>query len=169
MSTRPARVAALAVAVALAACEPPPPDEPSPPDEPPESRPEAQEVRHLGTDESCQRTPEGPLTRPFQTITVEDGGIVVEPDSVMQPPAAGIFGWTSPDHSWRITYPEGESPLDTAEASLTGAPGELVWAGVREDAPCRFYKFDVQVWGGDLEDTLEVDPGGGVQPFQYGG
>lgn len=157
MRTRPAPVVAIAALVALAACDFPRED----------GRPAADEIRYMGTDSTCRTTPDRPLTRPFQTITVEDGEVVVDPDTVMQPPSAGVFGWTSPDHHWRITYPEGESPLDSA--SYTGEPGELVWAGVREDVACRFYKYDVEVWGEGLRDTLVVDPGGFVQPYRYGG
>lgn len=164
MRIRPAPVVALAALVALAGCGQEQPDGDRPPQD---GRQVADEVRFMGTDSTCQETPTRPMTRPFQTITVEDGEIVVDPDTVIQPPEAGVFGWMSPDHHWRISYPEGESPLEMD--SYTGEPGELVWAGVRENAGCQYYKYDIEVWGEGLQDTLERDPGGAVQPFQYAG
>jgi hypothetical protein len=185
MRTRPAPAAVLAALVALAACQPQQPEDGEP------------DRRFLGTHPSCQQRPDRPPTRPFQTISVEDGEVVVNPDTVVQPPKAGIFGWTSARHSWRITYEGGRSPIDPdsvvkvgggrsgpwapgrasvgtgdqasagEEVSVSGRPGELVFAFVPEDAACRYYKFSVAVWGGDLDDTLTVDPGDLVQPYSY--
>lgn len=160
-----------------------------------------QERPQLGTDSTCQRASTRPPTRPFQTISVEEGEIVVEPEVTVQPPRAGIFGWMSEEYHWRVTYKGEAAPIerdrimrvggeDAAEAATAGAPsmeaaqgmaagdsseqasvevrgvpGQLVWAGVRESAPCRRYDFEVQVWGGDLEDTLSRDPGNMVEPW----
>lgn len=182
---RPAPVVALAVLVALAGCQPQ----------------QERERPALGTHPSCQEPATHAPTRPFHEITVEDGSIAVEPDTVVQLPEAGIFGWTSADYSWRIIYTGEESPIDPdsvmrvgggdtaresvrqaarssapsgtesgqatdeGDVSVSGDPGELVWAGVRADAPCKYYKFQVEVWGGDLDDTLTADPGNLVVPF----
>lgn len=156
MRIRSAPVVAVAALVALAGCK-----------EPADDTPSAREARFLGSHPTCQERPTRPMTRPFQTISVEAGEIVVEPDTVIQPPKAGIFGWKSADYSWRVTYKDARSPA--GDTTFTGKPGQLVWTGVREDAACRYYAFEVEVWGGGLGDTLTVDPGGFVEPYSYGG
>lgn len=185
MRTRPAPVVVIAALVALVGCG----------DQQERERPS------LGTHPSCQEPATHAPTRPFHEITVEGGEVVVEPDTVVQLPKAGIFAWMSADYSWRVTYTGEQAPIspdsimrvggeDTTRVSarqtarssalsgaesgqastgsgvsVSGQPGELVWAGVRADAPCRAYKYNIKVWGGDLDDTLTLDPPDIVAPY----
>lgn len=121
----------------------------------------------LGEAPGCQETPTRALTAPVQQISVEGDEVLVEPDSVVQPTVAGVFAWTSDTHSWSISYTDGESP--TVASSYSGEPGDTVWAAVREDAGCRYYKYELEVWSDDREDTLRIDPGSDVEPFEYSG
>jgi len=118
-----------------------------------------------GTDSTCQQLAERPLTQPFQTIGVEEGEPVVEPDRVVQPPGAGVMVWSSADYSWEVRFENGQTPL--ADSVYRGGPGDTVWAAVEEASGCRDYKYTVRVWGGELGDTLELDPGGMVEPYTY--
>jgi hypothetical protein len=133
--------------------------------------PDGERVIHLdslefqGSDSTCQRLATRGMTRPFQTIDVEDGAPVVEPDRVVQPPGAGIMVWSSADYSWEVRFENGESPL--ADSVYRGGPGDTVWAAVEEAVPCNDYKYMVRVWGGELRDTLELDPNGMIEPYTY--
>lgn len=120
------------------------------------------EYGYLGTDTTCQRPAEKQPTPSIARIFVENGTIDVVPDTLVQPPGIGLMGWLSPRHSWRVTFTEG-SPLP--DTTYTGAPGQMVRDEIPDSVPCKYYKYDVEVWGGGLPDTLKLDPGGEVEPW----
>lgn len=137
----PALVTSLFAGLALAACAPGG-----------ESASNGQEggFDFMGTDTSCEREPRQPLTSPIHEITVEGGEIVVEPHPLVQPPGpAGIIGWRSPTHNWRVRYTDG-SPLPEAVYEGQG-DGRLVFDRVRRDAQCRAYGYVIEVWSAPME------------------
>lgn len=142
-----------------------------------DSRAQEAEFQFMGTSATCEREPRQPLTRPIHTLTVEDGEVVVEPDPLVQPPGpAGIIGWRSSTHDWRVTYTDG-SPLP--EDSYEGpGDGSLVFDFVRDDVECRAYAYEVEVWSDDgaagdtlgktypaaLADTVNGDE---IEPYRF--
>ena len=148
MSVRPlSLVVPLAAAVVLSGCEP--------------------RMQRLGTDPSCDRPGEREHTPPMQVFRVVQGDIQTNTDTIVQPPGVGWFGWhAAGGYAWRITFTEDVPP--TQQKSYSGGPGDgPVFARIREDAECRYYKWDIKMWerGAEAGDTLRSDPGGLVEPW----
>lgn len=146
MSARPLPLAApLALAVVVTGC--------------------AQPAQRLGSDSSCDRPGERRHTPPMQVLQVVGDRIETNRDTIVQPPAVGWFGWTATGgYAWRITFTGGSSP--TQASTYTGGPGDgPVFAQIREDAECRYYKWDIEMWRPGDGDTLRRDPGGFVEPW----
>lgn len=146
MSVRPLPLLpVLAAGLALAAC--------------------AQPSLRLGTNATCDRAGEREHTPPMQVLRVVRGAIETNRDTIVQPPAVGWFGWhAAGGYAWRITF-TGDTP-PTGQKSYSAGPGDgPVFAPVREDAECRYYKWDIEMWRPGGGDTLRRDPGGFVEPW----
>lgn len=119
-------------------------------------------------DPSCESVSERRgITPPVQWIRVEGDDISAAPETLVQPPGTGVFGWKGPKGwFWEVTFTDNVYP--TMKRSYSGQPnGRPVIAPVRDDAPCRYYKWDIKMWerGAGAGDTVRSDPGGLVEPW----
>jgi len=123
------------------------------------------ELPRLGSHPTCSDSthPNWPIqTAPIATISMKDGQLSVEPDSVVQPVAVGFVGWQlgSPRITVaQVNYEDG--PLDSDTFVIP--PNRVVGSPVRQDAACKGYKYSVTVI---LQDgsTQTVDPWSPIIP-----
>lgn len=126
-------------------------------------QPAQEPPRYLGSDSTCQREPTRDVTPPLHTFTVSDGSVQVDRDPVVQHPAVGQFGWTSPSHDWRVTYLDG-SPI--SDSTVTGDRGRVVWERVPADVRCRAYPYVVEMWQ-DADTVSDTINGDEIEPYRW--
>lgn len=128
----------------------------------------AESLPSLGSHSSCDtmKTRRG-VTSQVQVFRVKNESLEARPDPVVQNPGIGFFGWQATGgYAWRVTFTDDTVP--TARRSYSGeANGPVVIARVRPDAPCQYYKWDVELWkpGDSAATYMRVDPGGVVEPY----